>query len=74
VAPPPISADHELADDIPPSDDEQDGPVRPPMSQVPLAPPILGGVCVSVAPQPPRRSPRDPKPRFSTLAQGLFFS
>ena len=74
VAPPPISADHELADDIPPSDDEQDGPVRPPTSQVPSAPPILGGVCVSVASQPPRRSPRDPKPRFSTLAQGLFFS
>jgi ribonuclease HI len=32
VAPPPISADHELADDIPPSDDEEDGPVRPPTS------------------------------------------
>jgi hypothetical protein len=43
VAPPPISAD------IPPSDDEQDSPVRPPVSQVPSAPPVLEGiVCQSL--------------------------
>ncbi len=49
VAPPPISVDQELADDIPPSDDEQDSPVRPPMSQVPGPPQSLEGiVCQSL--------------------------